>query len=63
MPNGRYRDGYGHALVHEFKKDGEAKEVMETVLGKNSVYIAGTSILQQDAEYIKEIMTNGNSKN
>lgn len=63
MPGGRYRGGYGRALVHEFKKDGEAKKIMETVLGKNSVYIAGTSILQQDAEYIKEIMTNGNSKN
>lgn len=62
VPGGKYRDSYGHALVYEFKKDGEAKKVMETVLGKNSVYIAGTSILRQGVDYIKEVMTNGDSK-
>lgn len=28
-----------------------------------SPQLTGTSILQQDADYIKEVMTNGNSKN
>lgn len=61
MPGGRYRGGYGRAMVYQF--DEETKEIMEGVLGKNAVYLAGTSIMQMDDEAIKEVMSNGNSKN
>ena len=61
VPGGKYRSGYGHALVHEFK-DGKAEKIMGNVLGTNSVYIAGTNILREDKQYIKEVLTNGNSK-
>lgn len=55
FPKGRYRSGYGHALAHEFDRDGELQDAMKQLLGANAIYVQGAKDYSQDE--IKEVLT------
>ena len=57
FPKGKYRSGYGHALGYELN-DSELKEFASQMFGENSIYIAGSKILNKDEEHIKEVLKN-----
>ena len=61
-PNGKYRCGYGKAL--RFTMGGkEINEFATQIFGKNALLISGRHIQERSDEYIKEVLTNDNSKN
>lgn len=61
MPEGKYRDGYGHAMAYEFAGK-ELDEAARKLLGNNVIYLSGTRIKHEGEEHIKGVLTNGNSK-
>ena len=62
MPEGKFRGGYGHAMAYEFDGD-ELDDAAKKLLGENVIYMSGTKIKEHGEDHIKEVLTNGNSKN
>ena len=57
FPKGKYRGGYGRALGYTYD-DRELKEFANKMFGYNAIYIAGSKILRQSEDHIKEVLTN-----
>lgn len=55
-PESTFRSCYGHAISREL----DAKQI-EAMLGKNAVYISNT-IMQEDENHIKEVLTNDHTQ-
>ena len=61
VPGGKYRSGYGHAMAYDFSK--EKLGFMATQLfGKNAIWFSSKELMGQGEEYIREVVSNGNSK-
>lgn len=61
FPLGKYRSGYGCALKHSIGMNG-ARELVKELYGDNAIYFAGTEILDNNEDYLKEVLTNAKSK-
>lgn len=61
VPGGKYRGGYGHALAYDYS-DAQLQEIAKQAFGKTAIYLSAAKILREDKEHIKEVLTNGNSK-
>ena len=59
VPGGKYRSGYGQALTYTVSN---LQEFITQAFNKTSVLLAATKIRKDDKEYVKEVLTNGDSK-
>ena len=56
FPNGTYRMCYGHSIKNEFYE--ELNDVAKQLFGKNSVYFSAQKIIDEDDNYIKNVLLN-----
>ncbi len=62
VPGGKYRGGYGRGISYEI--DGERLDaVSKELFGKNALYLSAARIIGEDEKHIREVLTNGDSKN
>ena len=57
FPIGTYRYGYGNAIAYE-KTQEEIQDEFRRLFGKSVVYFSAVSILKEEADYIKGVLTN-----
>lgn len=63
VPGGKFRSGYGHAISFELGKDEKKIEALgKELFGQNAILFTGVNINGRGKDYIKEVVTNGNSK-
>lgn len=56
FPKGKYRSGYGCALKYQFES--ETEECAKQLFGRNAVFFAAASVVRNNEEYIKGVLTN-----
>lgn len=61
VPGGTYRFGYGGAIGYSKSRE-ELNKIAHELFGQNAVWFSCTEIMRRDKEYIKEVVSNGNSK-
>lgn len=62
FPKGKYRCGYGHAIGYEYEDEATLREFSQKLFGDNAIYLAGSKILSQDEEHIREVLRNAGQK-
>lgn len=60
-PGGRYRRGYGSAIAYKHS-DEELQDMAHQLWGKTAIYFSAAKIVKESTDHIKEVLTNGNSK-
>lgn len=60
-PKATYRSGYGHALGYDYDEK-QMQEGFREIFGEQSVVFSCNKIIGQDAEHLKEVMTDAGSK-
>lgn len=61
VPGGTYRFRYGRAISYDNKKD-KVEKMAKELFGQNAVWFSCTEIMKKDKEYIREVVSDGNSK-
>lgn len=59
---GYYRGGYGHALAYDYNNE-QMQELGKELFGANAIFFTAVGIMKKDTDHIKEVVTNGKSKN
>lgn len=63
VPDGKYRIAYGMGLAYQFTDEEQIKQITSQLFGKNAIMMQAAKVINQDKEYIKEVLSNGECKN